>query len=107
MLCECAHAFHEGACSRRRCDCAGGRPFRLGPYRHHKGNFYEALGLGKDTETKTVFVEYLDSDGERWHRALRTPRTHIGKPYGWLDPVVEVDGETVALTPRFSYTGTE
>lgn len=61
-----------------------------GIYRHYKGNEYEVLGLGKDTETEEVVVIYrplYESETSYWVR-----------PYSMFRETVIVDGITV---PRF------
>lgn len=69
--------------------------FKLGVYRHFKGNLYQVLGIAKDSETETVMVRY---------------RTLYGNFDEWVRPIemffedVEHDGRRV---PRFEFIGNE
>jgi hypothetical protein len=61
-----------------------------GIYEHYKGNRYEVIGVGKDTETEADVVIYrplYESDVHYWVR-----------PYAMFMETVTVDGQTV---PRF------
>ncbi|HEY4517411.1 MAG TPA: DUF1653 domain-containing protein [Candidatus Paceibacterota bacterium] len=46
--------------------------FKVGLYRHYKGNIYKVLGLAKHTETLEELVVYgsLNNEGELWVRPL-------------------------------------
>lgn len=57
---------------------------KKGKYRHFKGNEYELLGFGKDSETAETMVIYraLYGEGEVWVRPLKM----------WDEPV-ERNGE--------------
>lgn len=60
----------------------------LGIYEHYKGNKYEVIGVGLDTETTEPVVIYkplYDSDVSFWVR-----------PYAMFIDTVEVDGKTIA-----------
>lgn len=63
-------------------------PLEPGIYRHYKGNKYEVIGTGKDTETEEVVVIYrplYESDVAYWVR-----------PYGIFISDVVVDGVNIA-----------
>lgn len=65
-----------------------------GRYRHYKGNEYEVIGIGRDTETEVDVVIYrpcYDSDVAYWVR-----------PYLMFIETVEIDG---IATPRFERIG--
>jgi hypothetical protein len=67
-----------------------------GIYRHYKGQYYEVLDIGSDTETKKDFVVYRALYGEYrlWIRALsmfvesvsvdgsNVPRFELVRPFG-------------------------
>ncbi len=61
-----------------------------GRYRHHKGNFYEVLGVARHSESEEKLVVYrcLYGDGSLWVR-----------PLGMFMESVNVDGRKI---PRFS-----
>jgi hypothetical protein len=61
-----------------------------GRYRHHKGNYYEVLGLARHSETLEVLVVYRAGYGDKglWVR-----------PLSMFLESVEVDG---ARKPRFT-----
>jgi hypothetical protein len=61
-----------------------------GIYEHYKGNRYEVIGVGKDTETEEPVVIYrplYESDVAYWVR-----------PYAMFMETVMIDGHTI---PRF------
>lgn len=48
-------------------------PLETGRYQHYKGNFYDVIGVGKDTETEEDVVIYrplYESDVAYWVRPL-------------------------------------
>ncbi|HET8871415.1 MAG TPA: DUF1653 domain-containing protein [Aquabacterium sp.] len=65
----------------------------LGRYQHHKGGFYDVLGVVRHSETLAPLVLYrpLDGDGTLWVR-----------PFDMFTEEVEVEGKTVA---RFRFLG--
>ncbi|MDB5187315.1 MAG: hypothetical protein JWM07_787 [Candidatus Saccharibacteria bacterium] len=66
------------------------KKIETGKYQHYKGNIYEVIGVGKDTETENEVVIYqplYDNDVAYWVRPLAM----------FCDTVV-IDGESV---PRF------
>ena len=67
--------------------------FKLGRYRHFKGNEYRALFIAKNSETCEPEVVYqaLYSDGEYWVR-----------PLSMWNETVERDGKSFK---RFEYIG--
>ncbi|MEG1846076.1 MAG: DUF1653 domain-containing protein [Oscillospiraceae bacterium] len=67
--------------------------FKLGKYRHFKGNEYEALCIAKNTETLQDMVIYkaLYGEGGIWAR-----------PLSMWNEIVERDGKTFK---RFEYIG--
>ncbi|MEG0545655.1 MAG: DUF1653 domain-containing protein [Oscillospiraceae bacterium] len=67
--------------------------FKLGKYRHFKGNEYEALCIAKNTETLQDMVIYkaLYGEGGIWAR-----------PLSMWNETVERDGKTFK---RFEYIG--
>lgn len=67
--------------------------FRLGKYKHYKGNSYEVLGVAKHSETTEELVVYkaLYDDGQIWCRPLKM-----------FTEEVEVNGIKL---PRFKYDG--
>jgi cyclomaltodextrinase / maltogenic alpha-amylase / neopullulanase len=69
--------------------------FKLGEYRHYKGNKYEVIGIATHSETLEELVVYRALYGERglWVRPLTM----------FLEEV-EVDGKRM---PRFQYMGGE
>ncbi len=64
-------------------------PLPAGRYRHFKGHEYVALGVARESETKSEFVVYhpADNPGDLWLRSLEM----------WSERV-EHDGVS---TPRF------
>jgi cyclomaltodextrinase / maltogenic alpha-amylase / neopullulanase len=64
-----------------------------GRYRHFKGQYYEVLGVARDSETLQELVVYRALYGERglWVR-----------PLAMFTSQVERDGKTMA---RFAYVG--
>ncbi len=70
-------------------------PFRIGRYRHYKGNEYIAIGVAKHSETLEELVVYRPEYGERglWVR-----------PRAMFEERIVVDGKSVA---RFEYIGEE
>lgn len=59
-----------------------------GVYEHYKGNRYQVIGVGKDTETETDVVIYrplYESDVLYWVR-----------PYAMFEGTVVVDGTVVS-----------
>lgn len=64
-----------------------------GRYRHFKGQYYEVLGVARDSETLQELVVYRASYGERglWVR-----------PLAMFTAEVERDGTTMA---RFAFVG--
>lgn len=71
---------------------------RAGLYKHYKGAFYQASGVGQHSETGELLVSYVALD-------LRPgPRLRF-KPFDmWRDQVVWPDGVT---RQRFVYQGIE
>ncbi len=73
--------------------------FKLGKYRHFKGGLYEAIGLGKHSETMEEVVVY---------RPLN-PSSKLGECSFWVRPKAlflddaMLDGRIVK---RFEYLGT-
>ncbi|MEG1834753.1 MAG: DUF1653 domain-containing protein [Oscillospiraceae bacterium] len=67
--------------------------FKIGKYRHFKGNEYEALCIAKNTETLQDMVIYkaLYGEGGIWAR-----------PLSMWNETVERDGKTFK---RFEYIG--
>ncbi|ACM22076.1 protein of unknown function DUF1653 [Geotalea daltonii FRC-32] len=47
-------------------------PITPGRYRHYKGNYYEVIGIARDSETEEPFVVYrcLYGDYSLWVRPL-------------------------------------
>lgn len=68
---------------------------KLGIYRHYKGNIYQVLSTGRDSETEEWMVIYrtLYGDGSVWVRS-----------FDMFTENVEVDGEVMK---RFTYMGKE
>jgi len=66
---------------------------KTGIYKHFKGNLYEVLDLGRDSETEEWKVIYrtLYGDGGTWIR-----------PYEMFTESIEINGEVVQ---RFEYMG--
>lgn len=64
-----------------------------GRWQHHKGAFYEVLGVVRHSETLDALVLYrpLEGDGTLWVR-----------PFDMFTEQVEVQGQPV---PRFKYLG--
>jgi hypothetical protein len=65
-----------------------------GTYRHYKGNIYEVIGIGKDTETEGDVVIYqptYESEVAYWVR-----------PLAMFCDAVTIDG---VMTPRFERVG--
>jgi hypothetical protein len=64
--------------------------FKLGKYRHYKGNEYEVIGVAKHSETLEELVVYraLYGEGQIWVRPLKM-----------FTEEVEVNGKKI---PRFS-----
>ncbi len=64
-----------------------------GRYRHFKGNEYEVIGVGKDSETLQAMVVYRALYGEHglWVR-----------PLAMFTEVIERDGKKIR---RFDYVG--
>jgi hypothetical protein len=63
-------------------------PIEPGIYEHYKGNRYEVIGVGKDTETEADVVIYrplYESDVAYWVR-----------PYSMFIDTVVVDGVTIS-----------
>jgi cyclomaltodextrinase len=69
--------------------------FKLGRYRHYKGNEYEVLHLAKHSETEEKMVVY---------RALYGDRGIWVRPLAMFVEEVQRDGKRVA---RFKYIGDE
>lgn len=67
--------------------------FKLGKYRHFKGNEYEVIGIAKNSETleETVVYKALYGKNELWVR-----------PLSMWNETVERDGKTFK---RFTYIG--
>lgn len=63
-----------------------------GVYQHYKGNFYEVLGVGCQTETHEYFVVYRSL-----YRKEANPDIWI-RPYEMFVETIEKDGEAI---PRF------
>lgn len=70
-----------------------GVDLKPGKYRHFKGNYYEVIGVARDSETMRELVVYRALYGERglWVR-----------PLAMFTEDVERDGRRV---PRFEYAG--
>lgn len=64
-----------------------------GRWKHHKGAFYEVLGVVRHSETLEALVLYRPSegDGTLWVR-----------PFGMFTEQVEIQGQWV---PRFQFVG--
>lgn len=58
-----------------------------GKYRHYKGNEYDVIGAGIDTETEARVVVY---------KSLTAPFTIWVRPYDMFFEVVTVEGQEVA-----------
>jgi cyclomaltodextrinase len=69
------------------------KDFKLGKYRHYKGNEYEVIGISRHTETMEELVVYksLYGEGDLWVR-----------PLAMFIETTEVGGKTIN---RFEYTG--
>jgi len=71
---------------------------KLGRYQHYKGNFYEVIGIARDSETLERLVVY---------KGLYESK-EFGKNPLWVRPLaifvdkVEVGGKKI---PRFRYLG--
>jgi len=67
--------------------------FKLGKYRHYKGNEYEVIGIAKHSETLEELVVYrgLYGNHDLWVRPLKI-----------FIEEIEIDGKK---TPRFEYIG--
>lgn len=63
-----------------------------GLYRHHKGNEYTVLGVGRHTEADEYFVVYSPVE-----QKSDAPSIWL-RPFDMFIETVEVDGETI---PRF------
>ncbi len=44
------------------------KDFKIGKYRHYKGDIYDVLALGLHTETEELLVMYADSEKRIWAR---------------------------------------
>jgi len=66
---------------------------KRGIYKHYKGNLYEVLDIGRDSETEEWVVIYrtLYGDGSTWVR-----------PYNMFVESIELKGEVLK---RFEYMG--
>lgn len=66
--------------------------FKLGVYKHFKGNLYKAICLANDSETcqKVVVYQALYGEKEFWVRPLKM----------WQETVLNPNGEKVA---RFTF----
>ena len=62
-----------------------------GRYRHHKGHFYDVIGIARHSETGEELVVYRPRHGDRGLR--------VWPLAGFVEPVT-VDGSEV---PRFAY----
>ncbi len=65
--------------------------FKLGIYKHYKGNLYRVLGVGRHTESGEEVVVYqsLYGDYGLWVR-----------PRAMFEGTIEIDGKAI---PRFMY----
>jgi hypothetical protein len=63
-----------------------------GLYEHYKGNRYQVLGVGCNTEAHEYYVVYSPE-----HPKADTPEMWL-RPYAMFMEMVEVNGQTV---PRF------
>jgi hypothetical protein len=74
----------------------GNQEIKLGRYQHFKGNFYEVIGIARNSDTLEEFIVY---------RALYDDKK-FGNNALWIRPKamfleeVEVNGK---LVPRFKY----
>jgi hypothetical protein len=71
-------------------------PIKPGRYQHFKGNFYEVLGVGRNSETKEEVVIY---------KALYESKEY-GKNALWVRPKThfqEVVSHNGKLIPRFKF----
>ena len=67
--------------------------FKIGRYRHFKGNEYKVIGVAKDSETLEPMVIYIPLYGEGGYWV---------RPLDMFTEIIERDGETF---PRFAYLG--
>lgn len=78
------------------------REFKLGKYRHYKGNMYEVLGAGTHSETLEELVIYQalyeSKDFEKGHIWLRPKDLFLGK-------VEEGKENPTGQKYRFEYVG--
>ena len=72
---------------------------KAGIYRHYKGGYYQAIGLGAHSETDERMVVYVSLTP-----SLPGPRLRIRPAIMWDDSVAWPDGST---GPRFKYVGVE
>ncbi len=69
---------------------------KLGRYQHHKGGFYEVIGIARHSETLEVFVVYKKLSYSK----------EFGKNTLWVRPIqmfketIEINGEQI---PRFKF----
>lgn len=67
------------------------KDFKIGKYKHYKGDVYDVLALGLHTETDELLVMYADSEKRIWARPYKM----------FIENIVVDDGEQ----KRFEYVG--
>jgi len=78
--------------------------FKAGIYRHYKGGFYQAIGIGAHSETHELMVVYFSVKPAPNTPHLTGPRMRIRPLSIWGDVVEGFDG---TQTHRFEYVGLE
>jgi hypothetical protein len=74
-----------------------------GIYRHHKGEYYQVIGIAQHTERDEKLVLYVPLTGNEGRAGLRLRARPLEGEKGFLTPEV-VDGRTVE---RFTFVGYE
>lgn len=75
-----------------------------GIYKHHKGGYYQCLGLGAHSETDERLVVYISVRPVSGGPPLPGPRMRLRPVAMWDELVTWPDGTT---GPRFKYVGDE
>jgi hypothetical protein len=75
----------------------------VGVYRHYKGDFYQLIGIGRNSETNELMAAYVSLNGVHMPGPRLSFRPLSG-PEGFLTPVSGVGQDVV---PRFRYVGLE